>query len=145
MATSIRDIRMISSSVPICMFFALVAGCSSSVRVGLTNAPVLGGLTADARVHDVIANGPDSCDRSLLQKQEVWRLQSSACGTRRGVTAVAPLRVSAPANASAWTTPLYSLGLCSSAGPGLEKRPETGFATIALSTSSAPACRGWAE
>ncbi len=145
MATSIRDIRMISSSLPICMFFVLVAGCSSSVRVGLTNAPVLGGLTADARVHDVIANGPDSCDRALLQKQEVFRLQSSACGARRSVTAVAPLRVSPPASASASTSPLYSLGLCSSAGPGLEKRPETGFATIALSTSSTPACRGWAE
>jgi hypothetical protein len=145
MATSIRDIRMISSLVPICMFFVFVAGCSSSVRVGLTNAPVLGGMTADARVHDVIANGPDSCDRTLSQKQDVLRLQSSACATRRSVTAVAPLLVNAPASASALATPLYSLGLCSSAGPGLEKRPETGFATIALSTSSAPGCRGWAE
>jgi hypothetical protein len=145
MATSIHGIRVIPFSAPVCMFFMVIAGCSSSVRVGLANAPVLGGMTADARVHDVIANGPDSCERTGAQKREVLRLQSSTCVTRQSVAAVPPSLVIAPASAGAWSSPLYSLGLCSSAGPGLQKRPETGFATIALSTSSAPACRGWAE
>jgi hypothetical protein len=34
--------------------------------MGLANAPLLGGTTlADPRVHDAIANGPDSCGRKL--------------------------------------------------------------------------------
>jgi hypothetical protein len=41
------------------------AGCSASVvQAGLANAPRHGGTgLADERVHDVIANGDDSCDR----------------------------------------------------------------------------------
>jgi hypothetical protein len=40
--------------------------CGPTVQVGLSNAPALGGPTAsDARVHDAIANGPDSCGRHL--------------------------------------------------------------------------------
>jgi hypothetical protein len=39
-------------------------GCAPTVHPGLTNAQGLGGTRiVDARVHDVIANGPDSCGR----------------------------------------------------------------------------------
>lgn len=39
-----------------------LAGCGSSVRAGLANAPRLGGATtADNRVTDVVSNGDDSC------------------------------------------------------------------------------------
>ncbi len=41
-------------------------GCAHRVQTGLSNAPALGGATAeDTRVHDVIANGRDSCGRRL--------------------------------------------------------------------------------
>jgi len=41
-------------------------GCVSRAQAGLSNAPALGGPTAiDSRVHDAIANGPDSCGRRL--------------------------------------------------------------------------------
>jgi hypothetical protein len=41
-----------------------LAGCASSVRPGLANAPRLDGLgAADDRVVDVVANGDDSCGR----------------------------------------------------------------------------------
>jgi hypothetical protein len=41
-----------------------LAGCASSVRPGLANAPRLDGLgAADVRVVDVVANGDDACGR----------------------------------------------------------------------------------
>jgi hypothetical protein len=41
-------------------------GCGTTFQPGLANAPALGGTpVADTRVHDVIANGPDSCGRLL--------------------------------------------------------------------------------
>src|SRR5215472_5354498 len=40
--------------------------CACSVQAGLANGPKLGGTSnADPRVHDAIANGPDSCGRAL--------------------------------------------------------------------------------
>jgi len=43
---------------------SLLWGCA--VHPGLANAPQLGGTAdTDPRVHDVIANGPDSCGRTL--------------------------------------------------------------------------------
>jgi hypothetical protein len=46
------------------MLLARVA-CTTMVRPGLANAAALGGTPVDARVHDVIANGGDSCERRL--------------------------------------------------------------------------------
>jgi hypothetical protein len=41
-------------------------GCATTVHPGLANAPALGGSpVADVRVHDVVANGRDSCERKL--------------------------------------------------------------------------------
>jgi hypothetical protein len=39
--------------------------CTTVVRPGLANAPALSGTPVDARVHDAIANGGDSCERRL--------------------------------------------------------------------------------
>lgn len=40
--------------------------CACAVQPGLANAPQLGGSTVvDSRVHDVVADGPDSCGRKL--------------------------------------------------------------------------------
>jgi hypothetical protein len=41
-------------------------GCATAFRPGLANAPQLSGSPiVDVRVHDVIANGRDSCERRL--------------------------------------------------------------------------------
>ena len=40
--------------------------CATTVRPGLANVPALGSsLIADASVHDVVANGRDSCEQGL--------------------------------------------------------------------------------
>jgi hypothetical protein len=53
----------------IVMLFVPVActtvACTTVVRPGLANAPALSGTPVDARAHDVIANGGDSCERRL--------------------------------------------------------------------------------
>ena len=47
------------------MSFAPLA-CATTVHPGLANAPALGGSpVADVTVHDVVANGRDSCERKL--------------------------------------------------------------------------------
>jgi hypothetical protein len=52
-----------------CLAFVILPSsltCGCTVQPGLTNAPQLGGTTiVDPRVHDVIANGPDSCGRNM--------------------------------------------------------------------------------
>jgi hypothetical protein len=45
---------------------ALTMLCACTAQAGLSNAPRLGGNSdTDPRVHDAIANGPDSCGRKL--------------------------------------------------------------------------------
>ena len=45
---------------------AIAALCACAVKPGLANAPQLGTAPdADSRVHDAVANGPDSCGRRL--------------------------------------------------------------------------------
>jgi hypothetical protein len=44
----------------------LVSGCAPAVQVGLANGPRLGGSgLGDEGIQDVVANGGDSCGRSL--------------------------------------------------------------------------------
>jgi hypothetical protein len=55
----------ISAPFALCASVATLA-CACAVHPGLANAPQLGGTAdADPRVHDVIANGQDSCGRQL--------------------------------------------------------------------------------
>jgi hypothetical protein len=56
-----------------------VTACSSVVQPGLANAPGLGGATAETRVHDAIANGHDSCERSMFPQGGVLRGQVPPC------------------------------------------------------------------
>src|SRR5580692_6943203 len=78
-------------SIPICAF---LLGCTSTVQVGLANAPVLvNGGTPETRVHDVVANGHDACERSAFPQGEVLRGQIPPCNaTERapGVPAFMP-------------------------------------------------------
>ncbi len=78
-----------------------VAGCGGVVRVGLANAPALGG-TPETRVHDVVANGDDACERGMFPQGEVLRGQVPSCLTpvRAPMPAPAPV-VSDPAVPSA--------------------------------------------
>jgi hypothetical protein len=56
--------RNLTSSALVAFSFALACGCTA--QLGLANAPPLGGTTlADPRIHDDIANGPDSCGQKL--------------------------------------------------------------------------------
>jgi len=56
----------------------VVAGCGGVVQAGLANAPALGG-SSETRVHDVIANGPDACERAMFPQGEVLRGQVPSC------------------------------------------------------------------
>ncbi len=71
-------------SIPVSVFvLALLAGCGSSVQAGLANAPVLGGATPEAGVHDVVANGHDACEPSAFPRGEILRGQTPRCASKR--------------------------------------------------------------
>jgi hypothetical protein len=62
-------------------------GCTPTVHAGLANAPGLGGTRiADTRLHDVIANGQDSCGRPLEPNSGPLRYRLPPC-RREGVPA----------------------------------------------------------
>lgn len=58
----------------------LSLGCGSSVRVGLANAPRLGGAsTVDNRVADVVSNGDDACGVPSVSESGVLRNRIPPC------------------------------------------------------------------
>jgi hypothetical protein len=119
--------------------FALLTGCGASVQAGLANAPVLGGGTPDARVHDVIANGRDACERSAFPAGEVLRGQIPPCSPGENLATISPVRWTAPRNVSpAAGAPLlfWPLACSSETGP-LVLRDRT----LALSREEGLACR----
>jgi hypothetical protein len=128
MVTSIR------LSVTLCMF---LIGCGTTVQVGLANAPLLiNGGTPENRVHDVIANGHDACERSAFPPGEVLRGQIPPCNPTERLAA-APAFLSAPPPPPP-STPLssrYTLDMCPSAGPGFTGT-ENGMRPTSVSPSS---------
>ena len=60
----------------------LLVGCSSNLQAGLTNVPVIGGDTPETRVHDVIANGHDACERSGFPQGDVLKGHIPPCGPK---------------------------------------------------------------
>lgn len=107
-----------------------LVGCSSTIQVGLANAPVLGGATPDSHVRDVVANGRDACERSTFSRGGVLRGQIPACGPKV-IVALHPEDFLWTASASSWAPPQYSLGPCPTVrweGP----RATTGLAAISL-------------
>ena len=119
----------IGTSVLVC---ALLAGCSSSVQVGLANAPILGGATPDTRVHDAIANGRDSCERSAFPQGQVLRGQIPPCVPKQRVA----LTRAEPwiGLANSWDLRPYSLGDCPTGDRAMTKR-QTSFVAVSLSSS----------
>jgi hypothetical protein len=95
-----------------------LAGCSSSFQAGLTNAPVLGGDTPETRVHDVIANGHDACERSGFPQGDVLKGHMPPCGPKAIVRAATALL---PEPSTPSFTPWHGLGVCASPGPGFTR------------------------
>lgn len=110
----------------------LLMGCGVVVHTGLANAPSLGGTSPETRVHDVIANGHDACERPMFPQGEVLRGQIPPCN--------APEKLSRPATfvlSSATAEPslprLYWFGSCPA---GLQPRTlglERGLTAFPLS------------
>ncbi len=97
-------------------------GCASSVQLGLANAPSLGHEPVETRVHDVIANGHDACERSMFPEGGVLRGQFPSCVTSQTLTSVPVFVAAASARSSSriagrWVSS-YPLGVCPSA-PGM--------------------------
>ena len=70
---------MTTSTISAIVAALCLTACSGVVQPGLANAPVLGGATPETRVHDVIANGHDSCERSMFPQGGVLRGQVPPC------------------------------------------------------------------
>jgi hypothetical protein len=111
--------------------FAFIVGCSPSLQVGLANAPALGRDTPETRVHDVIANGRDSCERSGFPQGEVLRGHVPPCDAEKTFSPV-PMFVQEPPPRSTSVTPWHGLGVCASEGFGLA-RTEVGLAGVSSS------------
>ena len=119
-------------SVVLCAF---LAGCGSAVRVGLANAPGLGGATLETRVHDVIANGRDACERSAFPPGGVLPGQTPPCSSKEAALAI-PWTVALSPRATAG----YSLRMSPNASPK-PSRTELGLAAISFSSSEGLVCR----
>jgi hypothetical protein len=123
MATSI------SVSVVVCAF---LAGCGSSLQVGLANAPSLGHDRPETRVHDVIANGHDACERSGFPQGEVLRGHVPPCGAETSVAVTSAAFLPGPPPRTR-VPPWHRLGVCARPGPGFT-RSETSLTGISVST-----------
>jgi hypothetical protein len=87
------------SGLGMVVLLALSLGCGSSVQPGLANAPALGGTrVVDPRVHDAIANGPDSCGRRLDRAPGPLRNRLSPCAPLSSPAKSAAFVSKAPGN-----------------------------------------------
>jgi len=117
---------------------ALLAGCSAPLQVGLVNAPWLGGDTPETRVHDVIANGHEACQRSGFPQGDVLRGHTPPCAQSARLVpshAFLPKPPSSHGNVTRW----HSLGVCAPPGPGLS-RTDVLVTGISLDIPSPPVC-----
>jgi hypothetical protein len=96
----------------------LVSGCGAGVQGGLANAPTLADATPETRVHDAIANGRDSCERSAFPPGEVLRGHVPPCVKNERTTA-APTLLPSASHYSSWISAFYPASVCQTAGPGL--------------------------
>lgn len=118
----------------------VLAGCSSVFQVGLANAPGLSGDTRETRVHDVIANAHDACERSSFPAGEVLRGQTLPCATEKNVSASVEL-VPGPTprrGVRSW----HGLGVCASAGTGFT-RSEVSLTGVSLMEAEELVCEPW--
>ena len=84
-----------------CGLWLAALGCAPTAQSGLANTPALGGTRiVDARVHDVIANGPDSCGRRLEPHAGPLRYRRPPC-RHESVPGMAPSLVPSVAHEDA--------------------------------------------
>jgi len=115
-------------------------GCASNVQVGLANAPWLGGATIETRVHDAIANGRDSCERSAFPEGGVLRGQVPPCVTAEPIATVPDFRWLRPPGAGR-SGAAPQLWTCLSPNPWSEPAgARIGLSAISLSLPRAAAC-----
>jgi len=69
----------------------VLAGCGPTLQVGLASAPALGGDSPETRLHDVISNGHDACERSAFPAGEVLRGHTPPCN-KESTLVTAPIR-----------------------------------------------------
>jgi hypothetical protein len=97
------------------MLVSLTAvGCAMTVQPGLANVPALSSPVADASVHDVIANGRDSCERGFGAGP--LRHQFPPCpGVERHAPTPVVIHVAPPENGFVmqWVEHFYSRWPCS--------------------------------
>jgi len=114
-------------------------GGGGGVQVGLANAQVLGGDTPETRVHDVVANGHDACERSGFPPGQVLDGQPRPCSVAGRVAVVAARARSARPTLTRW----HGLGVCVAPGFGFA-RAEMKPAGASVSSSGQFACaRPW--
>jgi hypothetical protein len=121
------------TAIAVLVVVSIQIGCAPRLEGGLANAPTLGGVTPETRVHDAVANGRDSCERSAFPQGEVLRGQVPPCVAREkarlsAIGALAP--VSAPEGT--WMSSSYPRGLCPSLGPGLARYEKGTDDSVAL-------------
>jgi hypothetical protein len=95
-----------ASSLVILSLGALLVGCATTLQPGLANATALGGNGPETRVHDVIANGEDACERSSFPEGSALRGKFPGCDSNEALSRSAAF-TPAPRPRSRWLPPLY--------------------------------------
>jgi hypothetical protein len=89
---------------------ALLAGCAPSVQPGLANAVWLGGASPETRVHDVVANGRDACERSAFPQGGILWGQIPPCTPKDAYVRSPGFMPQPPPQA--WPSPSYPFAAC---------------------------------
>jgi hypothetical protein len=90
-------------------------GCATALRPGLSNAPALNGSPiVDARVHDAIANGRDSCERRLGPGPLRNEIPACTVAAPAASDPVAPDGARGDAVLVPWVKPYSDRGICPS-------------------------------
>ena len=95
---------------------ATLTGCGATGAVGLANAPALGRDTPETRVHDVIASGDDSCERSSFPPGEVLRGHIPPCRSYESLPQVTLLSPTTSTTVKIVTW--HGFGVCIDPGSG---------------------------
>ena len=115
---------------------ALIAGCAVNAVPGLANAPTLGGTTAETRVHDVVANGKDACERSAFPEGAVLRGQIPPCTSKEILVKTVAFSQPTPTG-EPWLSPSYPIGVCPSDASSRRGCPASGGRVLGISARGA--------
>jgi hypothetical protein len=122
-----------ASSFATVLVGCFIVGCGGVVQAGLANAPSPNG-SPETRVHDVIANGHDACERSMFPQGEVLRGHIPPCNAPEELSKTAAFSLPSAAVQPS-SLRLYWFGVCPA---GLEPRPLGTEKSVTAFRSSAP-------